>query len=223
MKKISFVNGSPKGNNSFSFKLLNELGNIIKDEKNFVNVNFKGQYEDIVYENLIDSDAIIISFPLYYYSLPGILIDFMQQFYEYVEKKSKNKKVIKIYTIVNCGFPEPIINEEAIRIVECFSNMAGFNFRFAVSIGGGGFINATKDIFILRKDFSNIKKALEHIKRDIYEYNNGKISKNILVKPFLNKSFVLFISGKSWYPQSRKNGLKDEDLLRKPYLLDIAK
>lgn len=218
MKKISFINGSPKGNNSLSLKLLNQLGNIIDDEKNLINVNFKGKYEEEVFENLANSDAIVISFPLYIYCLPGVLLDFIQQFYEYSKNRNRNKKRIMVYAIVNCGFPEPQITEEAIKVIKNFCNRTGLDFRFSVSIGGGGFIDATKDLLLFKKDSSNINNALEQIKSDIHGTRDKESSDNIMIKPFLPKALVLFIASKSWYFLSKKNGLKKDELFKKPYL-----
>lgn len=218
MKKISFINGSPKGNNSLTYKLLNQLGNIIDYEINLINVNFKGKYGEEVFENLANSHAIVIAFPLYIYCLPGVLLDFIQQFYEYSKKSDINEKRIRVYAIVNCGFPEPQINEEAINVIRNFCNRTGIDFRFAVSIGGGGFINATKNIFIFKKDSSNINNALKQIKSDIYGKRNKDNSDNIMIKPFLPKALILFIAGKSWYFLSKKNGLRKDELFNKPYI-----
>ena len=218
MKKISFINGSPKGKNSLSFKLLNQLGSIIDDEKNIINVNFKGTYEEKVFKNIIKSDAIVISFPLYYYCLPGVLLNFIQQFYEYSKNKNINEKCIRVYAIVNCGFPEPQINEEAIKVIKNFCNKTNLYFRFAVSIGSGGFIDATKDLPLFKKDSFNINNALELIKSDIHRKSDKEDLDNIMIKPFLPKALVLFISSKSWYFLSKKNGLGKEELYKKPYL-----
>jgi len=217
MKKISFINGSPKGKNSFSFKLLSRLGGMMEDEKNIINLNFKGKYEEETFEKLINSDAIVITFSLYYYCLPGILLDFIQQFYEYSKNREKDKKRIRVYAIVNCGFPEPKINEEAIRVIQNFCSKADFEFRFGVSIGGGGVINATQDLVFFKKDISNINSALEEIKSDIYEKGSKKDRDTIMIKPFLAKPIFLFLAGSSWYPLGIKNGLKKKDLFRKPY------
>lgn len=75
MKQISFINGSPRGNNAFSFTLLKKLYTITEGEKYFINVNFKGKYDEEVFKKLANSDDIIIAFPLYYYCIPGILLN----------------------------------------------------------------------------------------------------------------------------------------------------
>lgn len=218
MKKISFINGSPNGSKSFTFKLLSQLGNIIQDEKNIINVKFKGKYEEEVFENLANSHAIVISFPLYTNSLPGVLIDFIQQFYEYSKNMNINEKGIRVYAIVNCGFPEPQINEQSIKVIENFCNKTGLDFRFAVSIGGGKFLYNTKDLFIFNKDRSNINKAFKQIKSDIYGKGDEEKSDNIMIKPFLPKALVLYIAGKNWYLLSKKNGLRKDELFKKPYI-----
>jgi len=216
MKQISFINGSPRGNNSFSFTLLKQLETITKGEKYFINTNFKGKYDDEVFKKLANSDDIIIAFPLYYYCIPGILLNLLEQYYKYNINKKGNSA--NVYVIVNCGFPEPQINDEAINVIRNFSSKVGFNFRFAISIGSGGFIDATKNIPVFNKNMKNINNALERIKNDIYDQCKKQFCDDIMLEPSSPRWLVLFFSGRSWYPLGKKNGLSKKDLYRRPYV-----
>lgn len=216
MRQISFINGSPRGKRAFSFALLKQVELITEGEKHFINVNFKGKYNEEVFKKLANSDAIIIAFPLYYYCVPGMLADLLEQYYKY-DIKGKNSKV---YVIINCGFPEPEINDEAINVIRNFSSKVGFNFRFAISIGGGGFIGATKNIPMFSKNMKNINNTLEELKKDIYAQHEKHHCEDIMLKPSLPRWLVLFFSGRSWYPLGKKNGLSKKDLYRRPYVED---
>lgn len=84
------------------------------------------------------------------------------------------------------------INNEAINIIRNFSSKVGFNFTFAISIGSGGFIDATKNIPIFSKNMRNINSALERIKNDIYDQYEKQFCDDIMLKPSSPRWLVLF-------------------------------
>ena len=84
-----------------------------------------------------EADALLIVFPLYFFCLPGMLTQYLDDYAQFIGVKGKTQKV---YTIVNCGFPEPEINTEAIRVMQSFSRHVGASFRFGIGFGSGGMI-----------------------------------------------------------------------------------
>jgi putative NADPH-quinone reductase len=60
-------------------------------------------------QTMLEADSLVIIFPLYIYSLPGILMRFLQDFYAYYLVRSGVSKVRKVFAVINCGFPEPEI------------------------------------------------------------------------------------------------------------------
>ena len=140
----------------------------------------------------------------------------LEQYYKYNISRKGNSA--NVYVIVNCGFPEPQINDEAINVIRNFSSKVGFNFRFAISFGSGGFIGATKNIPVFSKNMKNINSALERIKNDIYDQCKKQFCDDIMLEPSSPRWLVLFFSGRSWYPLGKKNGLSKKDLYRRPYV-----
>lgn len=222
MKKVCLINGSPKISEAVSLQFLNWLDNMLNEEKynkGFINLKIsanKNKFEED-FNKLANADIVIISFPLYIYCLPGILMSFLEEYYDFIKKKSNTKKDVRVYAIVNCGFPEPEINNEAIRVIQNFCNRLNLNWRFGVSIGCGPFIGSTKDIPIMKSLSGNVKNALQEVAKDI-EANGMNKRDNMLVKPKLPTAFMLKMGASGWIYNAKKNGLKKEDLYRRPYV-----
>ncbi|AGK95313.1 NAD(P)H-dependent oxidoreductase [Clostridium pasteurianum] len=222
MKNVCFVNGSPKGKEAISLHFLEVLNNLIdgnEDCKYFIDVktSTKGNNLEGDFEKMAKADAIIISFPLYVYCLPGVLMRFLEQYYLFLKNKSEFNKEVKVYAIVNCGFPEPEINNEAIRVIQNFCNRLNLNWRFGISIGCGPFVAATKDVPIMNKSSRNINMALLKMTKDI-ENNVDSKKENILIKPSFPKSLLLRMGGSVWIKIAKKNGLNKFDLYKRPYV-----
>ncbi|GFZ33212.1 flavodoxin [Clostridium zeae] len=217
MKNICFINGSPKGKNSSSFFYLNKLDKLMDEKeyiKDYIDVKFteKNSLEDD-FKKIENADTIIIAFPLYVYCLPGILIRFFEDYYIYFKNKGKFNKNVRVYTIVNCGFPEPKINTEAIRIIENFCNRLNLYWRFGIGIGMGEFISTTKNIPFINKLSNNIFNTIHEVIKDIENESTDKIN-NFFVKPKMPK-YLFFISANiKWIKCAKKNSLKKSDLFR---------
>jgi hypothetical protein len=221
MKNICFINGSPKGKGSNSSFYLDGLDKLLDEKeykKDYIEVKLSGKKNslDDDFKKLENADSIIISFPLYVYCLPGVLIKFLEDYYIYLKNKGEFNKNIRVYTIVNCGFPEPKINTEAIRVIENFCNRLNLNWRFGIGIGMGEFIGTTKNIPIINKLSNNIHNTIFEIKKDI-ENEPAYKTNNIFVKPKVPK-FMFFISANiKWRILAVKNSLKKGDLIKRPY------
>lgn len=168
------------------------------------------------FQEMIKADALIITFPLYFFCLPGMLMRFLQDYEQYFAAHVTGAKKAKIFAVVNCGFPEPEINEEAIRVIESFSRKIGAEFRFGVLIGGGGMILGAKEAPFMKKTMMKLVSAFELMKSDIWE-NSFASCKNIYVKAEFPRKLYFFMGNLGWNSLARKNGLKKKDLYRKPY------
>ena len=49
----------------------------------------------------------------------------MQDYAAFVQTQPDNENKAAVYTVVNCGFPEPDINREAVRVIKSFSDKVG--------------------------------------------------------------------------------------------------
>ncbi|MDZ4133918.1 MAG: flavodoxin, partial [Dethiobacteria bacterium] len=136
-KKVVLINGSPKiGQNSVSNLLTSIQEEKIKDnEYDIYKIDVrkslaKGETEND-YRAMIQADAMIITFPLYIFCLPGLLMRFLQDYFEFHSKNSDHSRP-HVYAVVNCGFPEAWINREAVDVIKSFSRSIGASFRFGV-------------------------------------------------------------------------------------------
>jgi len=167
------------------------------------------------------ADAIIISFPLYYFCLPGMLTRFLVDYQTYCTARGKLNKQVKVYAIVNCGFPEPEINLEAVRVIQSFSRHLNAEFRFGVLIGGGSMMVAAKEAPFMKKAVQKLNSAFTSMAVDI-QAENFTTMESIYIEakyPF-SRPLYYFMGGRGWITMARKNGLKKKELYRKPYRMN---
>lgn len=227
MKNVVLVSASPKINEqSVSKQFLEMLGSQINSElfsKTFIDVRKSFLSHNLTedFETLAKADAIIISFPLYYFSLPGMLTRFLIDYHNYYTASGDVKKPVKVYAMVNCGFPEPEINLEAVRVIKSFSQHLSAEFRFGVLIGGGSMMVAAKDAPFMKKASQKLNSAFTSIAADIQAENSTPMdSIYIGVNYPLLRRIYYFMGGRGWITMARKNGLKKKDLYKKPYRLN---
>ncbi len=222
MKNIVLINASPKINEpSVSEYLVDAVGSHIDEaaaSKYFISVRqsitrHKTQ-ED--FAAIAKADAIIITFPLYVFCLPGMLMRFLEDYQQYYMENGQNNSPAKVYAIVNCGFPEPGINLEAVRVIRSFCQHVNMNFRFGIMIGGGGMLLGAKDAPFMKKIMQNLNDAYATIVQDI-ENDDVKEMDNISIAMNFPRRLYLFMGNRGWFAQARKNGLKKKDLYKRPY------
>ncbi|KGK86278.1 flavodoxin [Desulfosporosinus sp. HMP52] len=227
MKNVVLVSASPKINEqSVSKEFLEMLGSQINAQllsKTFIDVrkSFSSYNLTEDFENLAKADAIIISFPLYYFCLPGMLTRFLVDYHNYYTASGKVKKHVKVYAMVNCGFPEPEINLEAVRVIKSFSQHLNAEFRFGVLIGGGPMMIAAKEAPFMKKAVQKLNSAFTSIAADIQAENSTPMDAIYIgVNYPLLRRIYYFMGGRGWITLARKNGLKKKDLYKKPYRLN---
>ncbi|HEY8910635.1 MAG TPA: NAD(P)H-dependent oxidoreductase [Desulfosporosinus sp.] len=175
MKNILLISASPKINEqSVSKQFLEMVGSQIDGavfNKTFMDVRKSISNHSLseAYEALSKADVIILSFPLYVYCLPGMLTQFLQDYYNHYSASKNARKQVKVYAIVNCGFPESEINLEAIRVIKSFSQHIHAQFRFGVLIGGGPMMIAAKDAPFMKKTVQQLKDAFSSIAEDLQQ------------------------------------------------------
>ena len=163
MKNIILVNGSPKGKKSCSNYLLETIKeNIEKD--NIVSeliINDNRIKREEKFNILVNSDVIIIAFPLYVDCLPSCVISFLQEFENYLNNKKIEKEII-LYGIVNCGFFEGEQNKYALKVLKNYTNHISFlTYGGGLGIGGGAFLGGSQSIPWQAKIRSDGKKNLD--------------------------------------------------------------
>lgn len=225
MKNIVLISASPKVNEKSVSELFIRMaeGHIDADNvhKTVIDVRQsiarRNTPED--FETISQADAMIIAFPLYVFCLPGILMRFLEDYYKFYSENGKAKGNAKVYAIVNCGFPEPEINREAVRVIRRFCRHINADFRFGVLVGGGGMILGTKDAPFMKKTLNKLDEAFSAIAKDIQNNEYGDTD-DICIAMNFPRRLYFFMGDKGWAFMARKNGLKKRDLYRKPYRLN---
>lgn len=221
MIKIVLIDGSPRlEEKTASTGFLTRVDTALKDnefEKQFIHVRKSLKAAPKAdFAKLLVADAIVFAFPLYYFCLPGLLMRFLEDYEKYLREHSGQKRPAKVYAIVNCGFPEPEINTEAVRVIGCFSHHIGARFRFGVLIGGGSMMSSIEGVGPVKKAYEKLGKAIQTIADDIRS-ENVKAPQNVLIQPSFPRRLYLLIGSMGWKQQAKKNGLQKADLYRKPY------
>jgi len=227
VRNVVLVSASPKINGqSVSREFLEIAGSQINTDvfsKTFIDVRKSILTHNLSedFETLSKADVIIISFPLYYFCLPGILTRFLVDYYNYYTVSENVKNHIKVYAIVNCGFPEPEINLEAVRVIKSFCQHINAAFRFGVLIGGGPMMFAAKDAPFMKKAVQKLNNAFSSITADIKVENSAKTGHVYIGVNFpFSRRLYFFMGNRGWISTARKNGLQKKDLYKKPYRLN---
>ncbi|HBE77283.1 MAG TPA: flavodoxin [Firmicutes bacterium] len=168
------------------------------------------------FTKLKEADAVVIVFPLYFYCTPGILMRFLEDYQRFIMEQGSLSNQTKVYTIINCGFPEPERNREAVRVIASFCKHVKAHFRFGVLIGGGGMLLETKNAGFMKKTIQALHNSFLTIANDI-QNNEFETIENIDISVKFPKILFRFIGGLNWISLARKNGLKKKDLYRQPY------
>ncbi|MCB8815973.1 NAD(P)H-dependent oxidoreductase [Desulfosporosinus shakirovi] len=224
MKNIVLISASPKmKDQSVSKKLLEMVGNRIDANafnKTFIDVRQCISHHQLLeaFETLSKADVIIISFPLYFFCLPGILTRFLQDYYGYSTENKGVRNIVKVYAIINCGFPEPELNLEAVRVIKSFSQHINAEFCFGLLIGAGPMMFAAKDAPFMKKPIQKLNNAFSTIAETL---NHEHVTRTDNIYIGLNFTFsrqlFMFFGNRSWVTMARKSGLKKRDLYKQPY------
>jgi len=221
-KRVVLVSASPKVDQDWAVSafLAKHGETILEDERItvesiMVRSTLLHHQTEQAFESLQSADAIVIIFPLYFFCMPAMLTRFLQDF---AAKYPSCKNPSSVYAIVNCGFPEPEINQEAMRVIEQFSIQTGRSCGGGVMIGGGGMVIAAKDAPFMRPIFEQIDGLLARVKQNAISDQQAE-SRIASVAPKFPK-FLYFIGGNAgWKSMARKNHLRPKELYRKPYNL----
>ena len=221
-KKVAVLSASPKVNEkAVSEWLATRAESILADdavETRHINVRNsmakKQTDEDFAY--MSEADAMLIVFPLYIFCTPGLLTRFLQDYYDFVAARPDGGKKAAVYTVVNCGFPEPDINREAVRVIKSFSEKVGAEFRFGLMIGAGGMILGTQDAPFTKKAMAKVDGVFAVIKDELLNGRRGAV-KNLEIRIKFPRKLYFFIGDRGWVSTAKKNGLKKKDIFARPY------
>lgn len=222
-KNVVLINASPKATNISTSGWLTSFGeSCMRGESMHISsISLRKSIATGLtkpdYEAMLNMDALVFIFPLYIYCLPGMLMGFLQDFYQYYNERKDKVGGLKVYAVVNCGFPETDINMEAARVIQSFSEKINASFRFGVFIGKGSMILKTKNKPFMKRTRSEISTAFELLKKDVL-YNHKQSIENVHISANFPKKLFFFLGSRHWISEARKNGLRKKDLYRRPYV-----
>ena len=165
------------------------------------------------FEAMQSAGAIVFLFPLYFFCLPGMLMRFLQDF---AAEYPAAEHAANVYAIINCGFPEPEINEEAMRVLECFSLQTGRAFLGGVMVGCGGMLLGAADAPFMRPVFGQIDALFARVKREAL---SGKPEEAQIIRTAPKfPRWMYFVAGNAgWRSMARKHHVKPQELNNTPY------
>jgi hypothetical protein len=140
IEKAAFFVGSPRGNRSTSFRLVEYIMNrmtqrSIDTEVVFINrVSRKTPEWRAMIKRLCNKDLVFLAFPLYIDTFPSKMIDFLVEWED--ELKTREEKP-KLATIVNCGYPEASHCENVVESCALFAEKTKLLFFGGLVLPGG--------------------------------------------------------------------------------------
>ena len=172
---------------------------------------------EAAFHKMLSSDVLIFTFPLYFFCLPGLLMRFLQDYVAYAKQHIDENKPKKIYAVINCGFPEPEINEEAGRVVKSFSKSVGAEYRFSLLIGGGGMLPGTKEAPFMHSTMDSITAVFDQMHDDILS-NSTTAPQDVLIEMHFPKKLYFLMGNLGWRSTARReHKLRASELKRHPY------
>ena len=221
-KKAIIINGSPKAaSKSVSGTLAVQAQNVfgaagIKSSVIRATTSLNTGTYETAFTAMREADALLFIFPLYYFSVPSLLMRFMEDYAKYVSRMGGLPQSQHVYAIVNCGFPEPDINEEALRVMQSFAGHIGASFRFGVSSGAGGMICEAREAPFMKKTVMLLDDALSQMAQDTL-VPMPVPPENVSISLNFPRRLYFFMGNRGWYGMARKNRLKKKELYARPY------
>ncbi len=208
--KIALINGSPKGNNSTSHALLEDLKGYWGEDVETVNFGVSSAaISKEKLEELSEMDVWVLAFPLYIDGIPGHLLSCLIQ----LEEARLQNRQVHIYGIVNCGFYEGIQAELALKLLRNWSIKAGFLWSGGVGVGGGGGLASMPKVEPGHGPKAPIDKALAAFSDSVLK---RKVQENMYVSVAFPRFLYQMGAQIGWRQMVRANGGKSGDLGKIP-------
>ncbi|HYG56866.1 MAG TPA: hypothetical protein VD902_02195, partial [Symbiobacteriaceae bacterium] len=123
--------------------------------------------------------------------------------------------VQRLLAIVQCGFPESIQNETALRIYRRWAGEAGFAWAGGLGLGGGEAVNdmPLQEIGWVGR---SIRRALELTADALAEgFPVPEPAVDLMARPLVAPWLYRLFGNRSWVQEARKHGVTD--LRQRPY------
>lgn len=202
------INGSPKGKNSTSQFLAEQLEILLYEKCSCSHITASSNFSEISdyqVELLQNTDCVIFVFPLYFDAVPSHLFQLLPQL-----KKHLQNKDITVYAIVNCGFYEGKQTYIAIDIIKNWCAAANIKWGQGLGIGAGEIIPFNIKVPLGHGTMKNLGQAMSSISQNIMVCKPGK---DIFISPnFPRAGYILASTILKWHPIAKKNNIKTREI-----------
>ena len=195
----TLINGSQKNHKSNSRYFLDYISKYLDD---YTIYNLK--YDDFnnIIDSIINTDTIIIAFPLYVDSPNSLTLKLLDYIYD-TNIDLSNKK---LYVIINCGFREGIHNITALNIIKNWTSKVNICYSGSILIGAGEIVGKEKYSYITSIATNKLKKFSKCIKK------NKNIKDIITTIDLLTNRLYCMFANSSWTKKGKINNLTKDDL-----------
>jgi hypothetical protein len=189
---ICLVNGSLRGDKASSLVFLEDLATRLRargcaPEHMGIRAIPAIRSLDAQFAAMAAADSLVLAIPLFAYCLSGGLIRFLEDFHDYLATAERRQPRTALHSIINCGFYDPRITREALRVLRIFCDQSGIDYRFSVAIGCGPAVVATRKMPLLN---ARLGRALAVLAGDI-ERGGHEAREDILVEPSIPKAILI--------------------------------
>ncbi|MGL4343583.1 MAG: hypothetical protein ACRCTE_00145 [Cellulosilyticaceae bacterium] len=219
MKKIVFLNGSPRTQNSTSDYLLsiiekNLCGQYMLESYHIASLRTDKKQTEAL-NALTNSDTILLAFPLYVDSLPSHLIAFLQ-LWETRLHTIQTKPSPHLFVLSHNGFIEGSQNQHAIDILRHFCSRTPMTWGLGIGLGGSEFMKNSQTMPPQSKVKRQSFKVLDLLATQL-THPSLIDAPHIFVSPQMNKRVFQWMCSVFWLLQARKKGTNILRLGAKPY------
>lgn len=221
--KIAAINGSPKGEASNSREIISLIASFVPADREWTVVSQIAEERAGrgIPDALLESDALLVAFPLYVDSIPASLIRYLERYAEAYRAWTRagsrgGRPAQRVYAVAVCGFHEGVQNELALEMMGHFCSDAGLDWRGGAGIGTGEMIRELRAV----PHEAGIRKPVVAALRSVASALGSNGAERLPDKLYARHGIprLLFkIAGEfGWRMQARKNGLRWRDLGARP-------
>ena len=193
------INGSQKNHKSNSRYFLDYISKYLDD---YTIYDLKYDFFDNIIDSIINTDTIVLAFPLYVDSPNSLTLKLLNYIYDNNIDLSNNS----LYVIINCGFREGIHNITALNIIKNWATKVNIKYSGSILIGAGEIVGKEEYSYITSIAINKLKKFGRCIK-DTKECNDIITTMDLLT----NRIYCMFANS-SWTKKGKINNLTKKDL-----------
>ncbi|MBN2279230.1 MAG: NAD(P)H-dependent oxidoreductase [Candidatus Marinimicrobia bacterium] len=179
--QLTIYNGSPRKTQSNSDVLIQKFLDGFLDGEIKTKVNYLANQDKMreFVGKFQNAENIIIAFPLYADSMPGLV----KEFFETLENTPKYRERQRLGFIIHCGFPDAVHLSALEKYLEKFSKRLGVEYLGSVIKPGSEGLRMMPEKMNIQL-FSRLKKLGQHFRK------TGEFDQQLLIK----------IAGKEKFP-----------------------